>query len=184
MQKNLKNDLETKYNEIFRNMYIQWKLQSKKKCEELQSNGLAGSGICSKIMYSLMEEIINETISDLQQLFNDLPTKYNRRISTKELNDYRKRTLKNIHGHIDSMKKELKDNYENKLFFITQTSEIFQNNLECNFKDKIEKLFDEIVNLRKGKKMEGLIIFNIVFTILNFLIGIASLIVGIIGIIK
>ena len=41
MQKNFKNDLETKYNDIFRNLYVQWKLQCKKKFEELQSNGLA-----------------------------------------------------------------------------------------------------------------------------------------------
>ena len=35
MQKNFKKDLDTKYNDIFRNLYVQWKLQSKKKYEEL-----------------------------------------------------------------------------------------------------------------------------------------------------
>lgn len=40
------------------------------------------------------------------------------------------------------------------------------------------------VNLRKGKKIEVLVIFNIIITILSFFIGIASLIVGIIGIVK
>ena len=74
--------------------------------------------------------------------------------------------------------------YENKLLFIVETNQIFVNNLKSNSKNKIEKIFDEIVNLRKGKKIEGLVIFNIIFTILSFLIGIASLIVGIIGIVK
>lgn len=184
MQKNFKNDLDTKYNDIFRNLYVQWKLQSKKKYEELQSNGLANSGVGSKTMYALMEELINKTICELQQLFINLPTTYNRKISLKELNEYKEKTLNNIEGHINSMEKELMQEYENKLLFIVEINQIFVNNLKGNSKNKIEKIFDEIVNLRKGKKMEGLVIFNIIFTILSFLIGIASLIVGIIGIVK
>ena len=66
MQKNFKKDLDTKYNDIFRNLYVQWKLQSKKKYEELQSNGLANSGVGSKTMYTLMEELINKTIEYFQ----------------------------------------------------------------------------------------------------------------------
>jgi hypothetical protein len=184
MQKNFKKDLDTKYNDIFRNLYVQWKLQSKKKYEELQSNGLANSGVGSKTMYTLMEELINKTICELQQLFINLPTTYNRKISLKELNEYKEKTLNNIEGHINSMEKELMHDYENKLLFIVETNQIFVNNLKSNSKNKIEKIFDEIVNLRKGKKIEGLVIFNIIFTILSFLIGIASLIVGIIGIVK
>lgn len=184
MQKNFKKDLDTKYNDIFRNLYVQWKLQSKKKYEELQSNGLANSGVGSKTMYALMEELINKTICELQQLFINLPTTYNRKISLKELNEYKEKTLNNIEGHINSMEKELMHDYENKLLFIVETNQIFVNNLKGNSKNKIEKIFDEIVNLRKGKKIEGLVIFNIIFTILSFLIGIASLIVGIIGIVK
>lgn len=184
MQKNFKKDLDTKYNDIFRNLYVQWKLQSKKKYEELQSNGLANSGVGSKTMYTLMEELINITICELQQLFINLPTTYNRKISLKELNEYKEKTLNNIEGHINSMEKELMHDYENKLLFIVETNQIFVNNLKSNSKNKIEKIFDEIVNLRKGKKIEGLVIFNIIFTILSFLIGIASLIVGIIGIVK
>lgn len=184
MQKNFKKDLDTKYNDIFRNLYVQWKLQSKKKYEELQSNGLANSGVGSKTMYTLMEELINKTICELQQLFINLPTTYNRKISLKELNEYKEKTLNNIEGHINSMEKELMHDYENKLLFIVETNQIFVNNLKGNSKNKIKKIFDEIVNLRKGKKIEGLVIFNIIFTILSFLIGIASLIVGIIGIVK
>lgn len=184
MQKNFKNDLETKYNDIFRNLYVQWKLQWKKKFEELQSNGLANSGIASKFMYTLMEELINKAICDLQQLFNNLPTKYNRKISFKDLGEYKEKTINNIDGHINNMEKELKSEYKDKLLFITESNEIYLNNLRGNSKNKIDKLFDEITNLRKGKKIEGLVIFNIVFTILSFLIGIASLVVGIIGIVK
>lgn len=76
MQKNFKDDLDTKYNEIFRNLYVQWKLQNKKRYEELQSKGLANSCAGSKSMYLLMEELANKAICDLQQLFNNLPTKY------------------------------------------------------------------------------------------------------------
>ena len=184
MQKNFKNDLDTKYNDIFKNLYIQWKLQSKKKSEELQSNGLANSGVASKFMYTLMEELINKAICDLQQLFNNLPTKYNRKISFKDLGEYKEKTINNIDGHINNMEKELKSEYKDKLLFITESNEIYLNNLRGNSKNKIDKLFDEITNLRKGKKIEGLVIFNIVFTILSFLIGIASLVVGIIGIVK
>lgn len=184
MQKNFKNDLETKYNDIFRNLYVQWKLQSKKKFEELQSNGLANSGVGAKAMYQLMEELINKAICDLQSLFNNLPTKYNRNISSKDLNEYKEKTINNIDGHINNMEKELKNEYKNDLLFTAETYEIFLNNLKGNSINKVDKLFDEITNLRKGKKIEGLVIFNIVFTILSFLIGIASLGVGIIGIIK
>ncbi len=184
MQKNYKNDLETKYNDIFRNLYVQWKLQSKKKYEELQSNGLANSGAGSKSMYIVIEGLINNAICDLQQLFNNLPTKYNRKISFKNLDVYKEKTINNIDGHINNMEKELKDEYKNDLLLTAETNEIFLNNLKGNSKNKIDKLFDEITNLRKGKKIEGLVIFNIVFTILSFLIGIASLVVGIIGIIR
>lgn len=184
MQKNFKSDLDTKYNDIFRNLYVQWKLQSKKKYEELQSNGLANSGAGSKTMHALIEELINKAICDLQQLFNNLPTKYNRKISYKVLDEYKKKTINNIDGHINNMEKELKKEYENNLLFIAETNEIFLNNLKGNCKNKIEKIFDEITNLRKGKKIEGLVIFNIVFTILSFLIGIASFVVGIIGVVK
>lgn len=184
MQKNLKNDLETKYNDIFRSLYVQWKLQSKKKYEELQSKGLANSGVESKSMYMLMEELINKVICDLQQLFNNLPTKYNRKISFKDLDEYKEKTISNIDGHINNMENELKDKYKNNMLFRNETNKTFLNNLKGNSKNKIDKLFDEITNLRKGKKIEGLVIFNIVFTILSFLIGIASLVVGIIGIVK
>ncbi len=184
MQKNFKNNLETKYNDIFKNLYAQWKLQSKKKYEELQSNGLANSGVGSKAMYILMEELINKAIFDLQQLFNKLPTEYNRKISFKDLDEYKRKTITNVVGHINNMEKELKREYKEKLLFISESNEISLNNLSENSKDKIEKLFAEIANLRKGKKIEGLVIFNIVFTILSFLIGIASLIVGIIGIVQ
>ena len=182
MQKNFKNDLDTKYSDIFRNLYVQWKLQSKNKYAELQSNGLTNSGISSRIMYELMEELINKVICDLQQLFNNLPAKYNRKISFKHLDEYKEKTINNIEGHINNMEKELKNEYKNNLLFITESNEIFLNNLRGNSKDKIEKLFNEIVNLRKGKKIAGLVIFNTVITILSFFIGIASLIVGIIGI--
>lgn len=184
MQKNFKNDLDTKYNEIFRNLYVQWKLQSKKKYEELQSNGLANSGAGSKSMYILMEELIDKALCDLQQLFNNLPTKYNREISFKDLDEYKEKTINNIDGHINNMEKEFKSEYNSKLLLIAESNEISLNNLRGNAKDRIDKLFNEITNLRKGKKIEGLVIFNIVFTILSFLIGIASLVVGIIGIIK
>lgn len=184
MQKNFKNDLETKYNDVFKNLYVQWKLQSQKKYEELQSNGLANNGVGLRSMYILMEELINKAICDLQQLFNNLPTKYNRKISFKDLDGYKEKTINNIDGHINNMEKELKDEYKNDLLFTAESNDIFLNNLKGSSKNKIDKLFDEITNLRKGKKIEGLVIFNIFFTILNFLIGIAGLVVGIIGVVK
>lgn len=184
MQKNFKNDLDTKYSDVFRNLYVGWKFKSKKKYEELQLNGLTNSGVGSRIMYELIENLINKTIDDVQQLFNNLPEKYNRKISLKYLEEYKERTINNIDGHILNMNEELKNEYENKLLFITESNKVFLNNLKCNAKIKIEKLFDEVTNLRKGKKIEGLVIFNISFTILSFIIGIASLIVGIIGIMK
>lgn len=82
------------------------------------------------------------------------------------------------------MEKELKKEDENDFLFITETNDSFFNNLKGNSKNKVENLFDEIINLRKGKKIVGLVIFNIIFTILGFLIGIASLIVEIIEKIK
>lgn len=137
MQKNFKIDLETKFNDIFKNLYVQWKLQSKKKYEELHSNGLANSCVGAKAMYQLMEELINKAICDLQSLFNNLPTKYNRKISFKDLNEYKEKTINNIDGHINNMEKELKDEYKNDLLFTAETNEIFLNNLKGNSKIKL-----------------------------------------------
>lgn len=184
MQKNFKDDFETKYNDIFRNLYVQWKLQSKKKYEELQEKGLANSGVESKSMYMLIEELINKTINELHQLFITLPEKYNRKISLKDLEKHREKTKNNINGHINNMENELKKGNNAKIFLEGETYKIFLNNLINNSNTKIEKIFDEIINFRKGKKIEGLVIFNIIFTISSFLIGFASLVVGIIGILK
>lgn len=180
MQGNFKNDLDTKYNGIFKDLYVQWKLQSKKKYEELSSKGLANSGVCLREKYKLMEKLINKAICNLQQLFNNLPTKYNRKISFKELEQYKERTIKNIDGHINNMEKGFGKEHKKDLLFTTGTNEIFLNNLKSNSKNEIDKLFNGIINLRKGKKIEKLVIFNIVFTILSFLIEIASLVVGIV----
>ena len=177
MQKNFKNDLEIKYNDIFRELYVQWRIQSKKRYEELHSNGLAKSGLGSKKLYILMEELINNAICDIQQLFNNLTTKYNRKVSFKDLGRYKERTINNIYEHINNMEKELQDRNKNNLLYIAETNEIFLNDLKGNSKNKIFKIFDEITNLRKGKKIEGLVV-----TIFSLFIGIASLVVGIIGI--
>lgn len=100
-------------------------------------------------MYMLMEELINKVICDLQQLFNNLPTKYNRKILFKDLDEYKEKTISNINGHINNMENELKDKYKNNMLFRNETNETFLNNLKGNSKNKIDKLFDEITNLRK-----------------------------------
>ncbi len=174
MQKNFKNDLDLKYNDIFKNLYTQWKLQSKEKYEELASEGLSNSGIGSNAMYELIEKLINEVIYDLQQLFNNLLSKYNRKMSAEELDEYKEKTINNIEGHINDMEKELKNKYNNNSLFVTESNEVFLNNLKGNSKNKIEKLFDEINNLEKGKKVE----VNVVVAILSLFIGIASLIIA------
>ncbi len=184
MQKNFKKDFEDKYNDIFRNVYVQWKLQHKRKYEELQNKGLSNSGLVTKEMYNLIEQIINQSIVELQELFTTLPIKYNRKISLKDLEKYEEKTKNNINGHIDNMEKDIEKIYEGDKLFPEETNKIFLENIKNNSTLKVEKMCKEIINLRKGKKIEGLVVFNIFFTVLGFLVGVASLIVGILTICK
>ena len=174
MQKNLKKDLEVKYIDIFKKLYTQWNLQGKKKYEELQNKGIANSGILVNAMYLKIEELINNAISEIQQLLVDLPNKYNRKLSFDELNEYKEKSIETIEGHINSMEKDVKEKYSKESLCIAESNIIFINNLKYNARNRIEKNFEEIVNLRKGKKVDWLVI-------LSFLITVASLIVGIIA---
>ena len=174
MQKNLKKDLEVKYIDIFKKLYTQWNLQAKKKYEELQNKGIANSGILVNAMYLKIEELINNAISEIQQLLVDLPNKYNRKLSFDELNEYKEKSIETIEGHINSMEKDVKEKYSKESLCIAESNIIFINNLKYNARNRIEKIFEEIVNLRKGKKVDWLVI-------LSFLITVAGLIVGIIA---
>lgn len=184
MQKNFKKDFEDKYNDILKNLYVQWKLQHKRKYEELQDKGLSNSGLGTKEMYNLIEQIINQSIVELQELFTTLPIKYNRKISLKDLEKYEEKTKNNINGHIDNMEKDIEKIYEGDKLFPGDTNKIFLENIKNNSTLKIEKIFKEIINLRKGKKIKRLVIFDIFFTLLGFAVGIASLIVEILTISK
>lgn len=128
MQKNFKKDIEDKYKDILKNLYVQWKLQHKRKYEE--------------------------------------------------------KTKNNINGHIDNMEKDIKKIYEGDKLFTGDTNKIFLENIKNNSTLKIEKIFKEIINLRKGKKIKKLVIFDIFFTLLGFTVGVASLIVEILTISK
>lgn len=184
MQQNFREELETKYDDLYKNLYVQWKQQSKIKYEELQEKGLINSGIGIKELYKLIETLVNQTLNDLQSLFENIQISYNRKISLKDLEQYKEKSKKNINGHIEAMHKEIKEKYKNDKLLLTESNEIYIKNLKNNSNNKIDRIHNEIVNLRKGKKIEGLVIFNVVFTLLGFAVGVASLIVGIIALIK
>ena len=82
------------------------------------------------------------------------------------------------------MEKDIEKIYEGDKLFPEETNRIFLENIKNNSTLKVEKMCKEIINLRKGKKIEGLVVFNIFFTVLGFLVGVASLIVGILTICK
>lgn len=184
MQENFKKDFEDKYNDIFKNVYVKWKLQHKGKYEELKDKGLQNSGIGTKEIYNLIEQIINQSILELKKLLTTLPIKYNRKISINDLKKYEERTKKNINGHIDNMEKDIEKLYEGDKLFPGETNRIFLENIKNNSTLKVEKIYQEIINLRKGKKIEKFVVFNMVFIVLGFLVGVANLIVGILTICK
>jgi hypothetical protein len=184
MQQNFRKELETKYDDLYKTLYVQWKQQSKLKYEELQEKGLINSGIGIKELYKLIETLINQTLSNLQSLFENIQISYNRKISLKDLEQYKEKSKKNINEHIVAMHKEIKEKYKNDKLLLTESNEIYIKNLKNNSNNKIDRIHNEIVNLRKGKKIEGLVIFNVVFTLLGFVVGVASLIIGIIALIK
>lgn len=184
MQQNFSEELETKYDDLYKTLYVQWKQQSKLKYEELQEKGLKNSGIGIKELYKLIETLVNQTLNDLQGLFENIQISYNRKISLKDLEQYKEKSKKNINGHIAAMHKEIKEKYKKDKLLLTESNEIYIKNLKNNSNNKIDRIHNEIVNLRKGKKIEGLVIFNVVFTLLGFAVGVASLIIGIIALIK
>lgn len=184
MQQNFRKELETKYDDLYKTLYVQWKQQSKLKYEELQEKGLINSGIGIKELYKLIEALINQILIDLQSLFENIQISYNRKISLKDLEQYKEKSKKNINEHIVAMHKEIKEKYKNDKLLLTESNEIYIKNLKNNSNNKIDRIHNEIVNLRKGKKIEGLVIFNVVFTLLGFAVGVASLIIGIIALIK
>ena len=108
MQQNFRKELETKYDDLYKTLYVKWKQQSKLKYEELQEKGLINSGIGIKELYKLIETLINQTLIDLQSLFENIQISYNRKISLKDLEQYKEKSKKNINEHIVAMHKEIK----------------------------------------------------------------------------
>lgn len=180
MQKNFKADLDSKYDEILRSLYVKWKKQFKFNEEQLAQNGLLKSGAGVNSFYNLIEKLVKETLENIKELFNKLPEKYNRKILESDMKKYQDKIINNIKGHISLMDKEINEYYKEDKLFSNESNKIRITNIEQNAENEIKRIFNEIENYRKGKKIEGLVIFNIFFTISSFFIGLVSLIISII----
>lgn len=171
MQVNFKNEFEARYTEIFKRLYVEWKKHSKDKTKELQEKGIYNSGVGRKMMCELAETLIYDTIDEIQWLFETIQKEYNREIPLKDLEQLTNVLKESINGHIDIMNKDIMDGNDMRI----ESIGIFINNLKQNSKIKLDRMYDRIVNLRKGKRIEKLIIINTI-------VGIVSLVVSIIGV--
>ena len=65
MQKVLKNEIDTRYKQILRNLSSNWKIELKNKYEELIGKGLHTSGRGIQTLYNLIEKSIYNSINKL-----------------------------------------------------------------------------------------------------------------------
>lgn len=176
MQKVMKNEVDTRYNEILRNLYVNWKSQSKNKSVELKRTGLNTSGVGIKSMYDLIEKLIFDSIESLDNTINQISKDFNTVIPFKDLKKYVQAFEKAIYGHIDGMQKDIRDMFGE----ITPSCEAsFENticNIKGNAKSKLDRIYTKNKNLQKFKKIEWLVIFNTIVAILGLVVGIMSLV--------
>jgi len=180
MQKVMKNEVDTRYNEILRNLYVHWKLESKKKYEELTEQGLNTSGIGVKSLYNLIEKLVFESIENLDNMINQIYKEFNAVIPFKELKKYIQGFEKSIYGHIDSMQKDIKDIFNTSAQLSEASSELKVNNIKGNTKAKLDRIYLKNKNLQKYKKIDWLVIINILTTVIGVSVAIISLLIQLI----
>ena len=175
MKETMKKEIDKRYEEIFRNLYVNWKLKLKNKQEELVAIGLNSSGAGVTSIYSLIEKLVYDTIENLDKMIADIKNEFKTKIPLKYLKQYLEKSEKAIYNHIDKMEKEILNQYDKVLFNDSNNSKI--NNLKGNVRAKLARIYDKNKNLHEFKRIEWLVIINTIATIGGFILSIISLVI-------
>lgn len=174
MKKTMENEIDKRYSEILRNLYVNWMLGLKNKNEELKSKGLDTSGVGIEIIYNLIEKLAFNTCENLDNMFEDIKKEFNTKIPLKVLKKYIDKSINSIFGHLNNMQEDIANKFGNDI--LVQSNESSINNIKGNVKAKLERIYDKNKNLQKFKKIEWLVIINTIATIGGFIISIIGLI--------
>lgn len=174
MKQEMKKEINIRYTEIFKKLYLDWKIESEFKYKEITDRGLNKSGVGIKMMYDIIEKLTHKTIEELDNMFQDINREFKTDIPLKYLREYINDGEEAIHKHIKNMEQELTKKVE-KRFTKDSSIEIKINNLKQNAKIKMERIYDKNKNIHNFKKIEWLVIINTIATIGSFIIGIIGL---------
>ena len=177
MQDSMKNEINERYHEILKKLNTNWKLKSKSKHEELIRQGLNMSGVGINSMYNLIEEVIFNSINDLDNMIKDISNEFNDKIPFRELKKHIYKFENTINDYIDCMDKDIHEISEKLTDSCESSFKSKISNIKSNAKNKLERIYIKNKNLQKYKKIEWLVIINTG-------VAIAGLIVEIIGLVK
>lgn len=173
MKESMQKEIDKRYEEIFRNLYVNWKFKFKNKKEELLSIGLNASGVGVTSMYDLIEKLIYDTIENLDKMFEDIKDEFKAKIPLKYIKQYLEKSEKAIYNHIAEMEKEILNQYDK--LFINESNNSKINNLKGNVKLRLERIYDRNKNLQEYRKVEWPVVIEIIIGIIGLILAIIAL---------
>ena len=139
MQESMKKEINDRYHEILRKLYINWKFKSKSKYEELRRQGLDSSGHAITSMHDLIQALVYISIEDLDNMIKEISKEFNDKIPYKELKKYINNFEEALYGHVDSMEKDVEDKFRGLISICEPSLELWINNIKGNIKSKFKK---------------------------------------------
>lgn len=173
MRKYMKEELERRYNEIFRKYYTEYMIELKNKYENLLEKRLDKSGVAVKVMYDVVEKEVYEVIENLDNLISEINTLFEP-ITLTDLSQYIDRSKKNINSSIDKMESIICEKLGNDKLLNIETIKQKSNNIKQNNIHKLNQIYLKNKNINSFKKIEWLVIINTIATVGGFILTIIS----------
>ena len=99
---------ERRNKEIFKNLYIDYKIKLDEEYNKIVTKGLKTSGIAINIMHDEVEKLVCETTEKIDNLVSEINTIFEQ-ISSNDLKKYIKEYKKNINGMENKILEKFKD---------------------------------------------------------------------------
>lgn len=176
MNKFMKKHLDQEYEEIAKNLYIEWKKRTTILPEELIMEGISNSGVVEHRYILEAKVILNRAIDKISMLFEKTQKEYNRNIKLKDLYDWNINIQNLVVGFIEEVEADIPNIIKRQL---CETSKIEIKNMMDNTKNQVKNIFMRISDGNKGRKLDLSICMSIISLVLSILSILINLIFNI-----
>ncbi len=174
MNKYLKDEIDRKYNEIFKDLCIKWIKELDKEYETLVTKGLNTSGCAVGYMYTVIEKIVDETIGNLDDSVKEIDKEFGG-MPLKEIKNYIENSKKDLDGHIDSMKEKVLEKFNGDKLINDESNLLRINNIKGNAISKLNQMYLRNRNIKRFRRVEWLVIINTTATVGSLIIAMVSI---------